>query len=137
MLRRWPAEIYQALKDGNNVYTTTIYVLASAVISISRETKLRLGMKLYRGLGGDKTFPPHFYQSDEKGRRGMLEWGFMSTTADKAIAIQYSGVQQGKPFPTIIEISTATVDRGADISCFSQYPGEKDTNHWVNTHLQV
>ncbi len=53
----------------------------------------------------------------------MLEWGFMSTTADKAVAIQYSGIKEGKPFPIIFEIDSGAVDRGADISDFSQYPG--------------
>ncbi len=106
------------------MYTTTITVLVSAVVGISRETRLEAGLKLYRGLGGDKTFPPAFFKSDVKGRKGMLEWGFMSTTADKTIAIQYSGIREGKPFPTIFEIDSGTVDRGADITSFSQYPGQ-------------
>ena len=109
--------------SAGNEYTTTIHVLISAVMAIARETKLEAGLKLYRGLGGDKTFPSAFVKSDGKGRRGMLEWGFMSTTADKSIAIQYSGIREGKPFPTIFEMDSGTVDRGADITSFSQYPG--------------
>jgi hypothetical protein len=122
-LRRSPKEHFERLVAGGNVYTTTIAVLVSAVVGISRETRLEAGLKLYRGLGGDRTFPPAFFKSDNKGRKGMLEWGFMSTTADKTIAIQYSGIREGKPFPTIFEIDSGTVDRGADITSFSQYPG--------------
>ena len=54
----------------------------------------------------------------------MLEWGFMSTTADKAVAIHYCGIREGKPFPTIFEIDSGAVDRGADITDLSQYPGK-------------
>ena len=123
VLRRYPQDRYNELKKGNNQYTTTIYALVSAVILIAMHTKLPAGLKLYRGLGGDKKFPRSFYKSDAKGRKGILEWGFMSTTASKHIAVQYSGVKEGKPYPTVLEIDSGAVDRGADISGFSQYPG--------------
>ena len=124
VLRRFPADRYEALRSGGNVYTTTLYLLVSCVVCISRETRLPAGAKLYRGLGGDKTLPAFFFKSDGKGRKGMLEWGYMSTTADKAVAVQYCGVREGKPFPTILEIDAGAVDRGADISDLSQYPGQ-------------
>jgi hypothetical protein len=123
ILRRWPKELYEKFYNGSNLFTTTICVLVSAIIKLARETKLPTGSKLYRGLGGDRTFPPNFFKSNDKGHRGVLEWGFMSTTSEKSIAIQYSGIKEGKPFPTVFEIDCGTVDRGADISMFSQYPG--------------
>jgi hypothetical protein len=119
-----PPDVYRNFAEGRNLFTTTIYVLISAVITIARETRIPSGVKLYRGLGGDRNFPPCFYKCDAKGRKGIVEWGLMSTTANKAMAIQYSGIKQGKPFPTIFEIVSGTVDRGADISAFSQYPGK-------------
>ena len=125
VLRRFPQERYEALRRGGNVYTTTLYLLVSCVVCISRETRLPAGTKLYRGLGGDRTLPAFFFRSDAQGRKGMLEWGYMSTTADKAVAVQYSGIKQGRPFPTILEIDAGAVDRGADISELSQYPGEQ------------
>lgn len=125
MLRRFPEEAYKHQCDCGNLYTTTIYVLVSAVGNIARVTKLPAGLKLYRGLGGDLTFPPHFYKSDTKGRKGAVEWSFMSTTAAKNIALRYSGVKEGRPFPTILEIDSGTVDRGADLTSFSQYPGSR------------
>lgn len=123
VLRRFPKEVYQKQSENGNLYTTTIYVLVSAVGSIARVTRLPAGLKLYRGLGGDRTFPPHFQKSDDKGRKGIVEWGFMSTTAAKHVALQYSGIKEGKPFPIILEIDSGTVDRGADLTNFSQYPG--------------
>ena len=126
ILRRYPEAKFNALKEMDNLYTTTIYVLVSAIQKIAREVKLPAGTKLYRGLGGDKKLPPFFYKSDEKGCRGMVEWAFMSTTLDKNVAIKYSGVREGKPFPLIFDIDSGAVDRGAMISEFSQYPAEKE-----------
>jgi hypothetical protein len=123
VLRRFPRHLYDEQVACGNLYTTSIYVLVSAVSNIARETRLSAGLKLYRGLGGDKSFPVSFFKSNEKGHKGILEWGFMSTTANKAIAIQYSGIRQGKPQPTILELNAGTVDRGADLNKFSQYPG--------------
>jgi hypothetical protein len=125
ILRRWPKERYGELEKGGNIYTTTIYVLMSSVMKIAREVRLPSGLTLFRGLGGDRTFPPFFYTTDAKGRKGVLEWGFMSTTASKEIAIKYSGIVEGKPFPTIFEIAPGSVDRGAIITAFSQYPGAR------------
>ena len=124
ILRRFPKQNYEELKGDGNIFTTTLYALVSGIITIARETKIPAGTKLYRGLGGDRTFPPFFFKSDTCGRKGMLEWGFTSTTMDKQMAIQYSGIKEGKPFPTIFEIEVGAVDRGADISSFSQYPGK-------------
>ena len=42
-----------------------------------------------------------FAREDERGCRGYTEWGFMSTTADKSIAIQYSGVREHRQFPMV------------------------------------
>lgn len=109
-------------KSASGAYTTTIYVLNAAILAIARKTKLAPGTKLFRGLGGDRKFPSTFYKRDSEGQRGMVEWGFMSTTSDKNIAVRYSGVRDSKAFAAIMEIEAGTVDRGADISPFSQYP---------------
>ncbi len=57
---------------------------------------------------------------------GYTEFAFMSTTQDRSVAVQYSGVRDNKPKASIMEIRPNSVDRGADISEFSQYPGEKE-----------
>ena len=65
----------------------------SAVQKIARAVRLPAGTRVYRGLGGAVRLPPHFYKSDAKGRKGVAEWGFMSTTFDKRVALAYSGIK--------------------------------------------
>jgi hypothetical protein len=70
---------------AGNLYTTTISVLVSAVQKIAREMKLPEGLRLYRGLGGLVDLPKGFFTADPQGRKGFVEWGFMSTTSDKQV----------------------------------------------------
>ena len=74
----------------------------SAVQKISRVTKLPDGLKLYRGLGGLTDLPDSFFVEDESGCRGFAEWGFMSTTSQREVALQYSGLRQGRPKATVL-----------------------------------
>ena len=124
VLRRWPTDVFQQLETVDNFFVTTIHVLVSAVQKIARVMKLPEGLVLFRGLGGTTELPDHFRNVDDNGCRGFAEWGFMSTTAEKSIAIQYSGVKEGKPLAMLFEIQVSSVDRGACIQDFSQYPGE-------------
>ena len=116
--------MYSLLNESKNMYTTTIHVLVSAVQKIARVMKLPSGLKLYRGLGGSMDLPDSFYKSDKNGFKGFVEWGFISTTADKQVAIQYSGVMENAPLPIILEMEVEAVDRGACIRDFSQFPQE-------------
>ena len=50
----------------------------------------------------------------------------MSTTSDCDVALGYSGVKQRRPRAMVMVIEATAVDRGADISEFSQYPCEKE-----------
>ncbi len=50
----------------------------------------------------------------------------MSTSSDRDVALGYSGVKQRRPRAMVMVIETTSVDRGADVSEFSQYPGEKE-----------
>ena len=52
---------------------------------------------LYRGLGGLTELPDSFVNPVENGCTGYCEFGFMSTTADRDVAVQYSGVKENKP----------------------------------------
>ena len=54
---------------------------------------------------------------------GGVEFGFMSTTARREVAVQYTA---GKEMPTIFEIAVGQVDRGATIDFVSQYPSEAE-----------
>ena len=115
--------IFKEFKDKNR-YPTSIHVLQSAVSKIARSTKMPTGLKLYRGLS--KALPKAFYESDPRGCRGFAEWGFMSTTADRGIAVQYSGVKDQQNLAQVLEIRTSSVNRGACIMDYSQYADENE-----------
>jgi hypothetical protein len=78
------------------------------------------GLKLYRGLGGLTDLPSSFFCRDKQGCRGFAEWAFMSTTADKSVALHYSGVREGRPKAMVLVITVSAVDRGACIRELSQ-----------------
>ena len=126
ILRRYPAEAYQLFKEGGNTFTTTIFVLVSAVTKVAKCTRIPEGTLLYRGLGGLLDLPDHFFNADDNGASGFVDWGFMSTTADRDVALGYSGVKQRRPKAMVMVIEASSVDKGADISLFSQYPGERE-----------
>jgi len=80
------ADLFEAFKAKNNYFSTTIHVLVSGTVKLARTISLPSGLKLYRGIG--KELPESFYKVDEVGRRGYMEWGFMSTTSDENVALQ-------------------------------------------------
>ena len=122
LLRRFPAERFKAFDENKNLYSTTIFVLTSAIQKVARSAKIVEGTPFYRGLAGVMELPDYFLKADNQGRRGYAEWGFMSTTSDKSIALFYSGVREGKPLPMVLVMEATSVDRGACIQAFSQYP---------------
>ena len=69
------------------------------------------------------TLPEAFFKPDALGFRGGVEYGFSSTTTDRAQAVHYA---EGKA-STVLELVMGMIDRGADISWLSQYPHEKET----------
>jgi hypothetical protein len=81
------------------------HVLALAVQKLARKSKIPEGTRLYRGLGGTTDLPRAFFLADAFGRRGYAEWGFMSTTMNKAVAMQYSGVGEGLPLPLVLDVA--------------------------------
>ena len=92
----------------------------SAIQKLSRCVHISPGTLLYRGLGGKLDLPDSFQDVDDNGCLGYTEWGFMSTTADKAVALQYSGVKEGRENSSIMVIHPTSIDRGACIVEFSQ-----------------
>jgi len=126
VLRQYPENVYEVFRKSGNTFSTTIFVLVSAIQKLSRCMNIPAGTLLYRGLGGLMELPDSFSNADANGCIGYTEYGFMSTTADRCVAVQYSGVKELNPKASIMEIHPNSVDRGADISEFSQYPGEKE-----------
>ena len=124
ILRRTPDNLFEPLEKGGNLFPTTIHVLQSAIVKIAAKTKIPENLVLYRGLSA--RFPAEFYKADENGRRGFAEWGFMSTTANRDIAVMYSGAKKGMPMATVLQIRTSAVNRPACIEMFSQYAHERE-----------
>ena len=55
--------------------------------------------------------------------KGGVEFGFMSTTMDKQVALSYASADNRG---TVLEIQMGMIDRGADLTWVSQYPHEKE-----------
>ena len=136
ILRQWPRDIYDLFHGGENLFTTTIHVLVSAIQKLSRSVRIPDGTKLYRGLGGTLDLPDRFYSADVQGCKGFAEWGFMSTTSNRKVALQYSGVAEGKPKCVVLELCVGAVDRGACLQKFSQYQGEEEYLYLPLSFLQ-
>ena len=136
ILRQWPKDLFDLFNNGGNLFTTTIHVLVSAVQKLSRALRIPDGMKLYRGLGGTMDLPNRFYNADDHGCKGFAEWGFMSTTSNRKVALQYSGVADGKPKCLVLELRVGAVDRGACLQKYSQYQGEEEYLYMPLSFLQ-
>mmetsp|Transcript_13196 Transcript_13196/g.36442 ORF Transcript_13196/g.36442 Transcript_13196/m.36442 type:complete len:489 (-) Transcript_13196:304-1770(-) len=123
--------IWKHFRHRQNLFSTSIHALQSAVVKLAKVSKISAGQQLYRGVGvpgeGGFALPAAFCRADSKGRAGMVEWGFMSTTTCREVASEYSGADLGGVrVGTVIEMRTGSVDRGADIADFSQFPKEKE-----------
>eukprot|EP00960_Hanusia_phi_P060603 764555-Hanusia_phi.AAC.1 len=129
------AKTSDASEEGaKNNYATTIHCIVSGVIKLSKLTKLPSSRLVYRGLSGLR-MPERFVQEDELGVSGGVEYGMLSTTADKKMAVQYAS--KGETHPTVFEISCGAIDRGADLRFLSQYPGEKEFLYPPLSYLEV
>ena len=131
LLRRFPKERFDKYLGGGNLFSTTIAVLASAIQKIARIACIQEGTTFYRGLSRLMELPDEFHRPDAQGRRGFAEWGFLSTTSDKDVALAYSYAGQGQtgPIPMVLKFRSSAVDRGASIDVFSQYPKARPTSH--------
>ena len=126
ILRKYPTSQYSALKSSDSLFPTTIFVLMSAIQKLARVMVIAPGTVLYRGISGAMVIPTRFATPDSHGCVGMMEFGFLSTTTDLQVAVDYSGVKESRRYPKILKLVVGAVDRGADISLYSQYPGEQE-----------
>jgi hypothetical protein len=111
-------------KAPANLYTTSIHALVSACQKLARTTKLPASRKAFRGLGRMK-LGDEWFKSNERGSRCGVELGFMSTTLDRKVALEYSGVKRGKA-GMVFEFELGAVDIGARLDSLSMYPGNED-----------
>ena len=112
-----------------NRYPTTLHLISSGIMKLGKLTTVGY---VYRGMGNG-FLPNTFWAADGRGNRGSVEFAFMSTTTNEKVALQYA---QGKT-PTVLRMRTGMVDKGADLSPLSQYPGEKEVCWPPLTNLEV
>ncbi len=132
VLRQFPKDVVEKLQG--NRYETTIFCIISGVSKLSKATEIPHDRRVYRGLGG-MILPDEFWSVQQGGFRGGIEWGLMSTTTNRAVAMQYSGVDKQRG--TVFEITVGRVDIGADLQSLSQYPGEAEYLFPPLTFLEV
>lgn len=109
-------------EDVRNRFTTTIHVINSGVLKLSR---LQPAVPVFRGISGMK-LPKRFIEQDEYNVRGGVEYAFMSTTTDESVALGYAKGGDRDTATTLIEASMGMVDRGASLDWLSQYPHERE-----------
>ena len=67
-------------------YETTIHAINSLIVKMARLTVIA---PLFRGWTG-ATLPSSFFEPDEFGMRGGVEYGFSSTTTEREQAVHYA-----------------------------------------------
>jgi hypothetical protein len=93
MLRRFPLDRFEAFSGQGNTFSTTIFVLVSAIQKLSRHMFLPPSIRLYRGFSSME-MPESFSKVDEDtGCCGYAEWGFISTTDLTCAALSLDGTK--------------------------------------------
>ena len=114
-------EQFEAMCKGN-WYQTTIHVINSAVVKLSKLTTAR---KLYRGLA-NTTLPDELWLPDGYNVRGGVELSFQSATENRRVAFDYARGKGADKAAIVFELQQGLVNRGADLSWCSQYPHEHE-----------
>ena len=118
---------------AGNTYATTLQVLNSAIIKLS---KLTPAIKVYRGVAGG-VLPPSFWSTDGNSHGGGIECAFMSASTDRSVALTYARISRGVAAPMLLELKLGMIDRGADFSWLSQYPSEAEVLFPALTGLEM
>ena len=102
-------------------YATTIHVLNSAVVKLSKLTQVT---KVYRGIATG-ALPDCFFRTSALGVRGGVENSFMSTSTKRSVALTYASGGGGG---ILLEIEQGMCSRGACLNWLSQYPHEEEVS---------
>ena len=62
-----------------------------------------------------------WFVEDERGTKGGVELGFLSTTMRRDVAVEYSGIKHRRG--VVMDIDIGAIDSGAILDHLSQYPG--------------
>eukprot|EP00854_Cymbomonas_tetramitiformis_P010776 gene10776-12745_t len=116
-----------------NRYVNTIIAINSGILKLS---KIQPAVKVFRGLHG-RVLPEQFWQPNEYNIMGGVEMGFMSATTRKEVAMDYAKTPDERTPAFLFEMQMGMIDRGADISLFSQYPEENEVVFAPLTGMEV
>jgi hypothetical protein len=72
--------------DVRGCFVSTLHAINHGCLKLAR---LSPNISVFRGLAGMK-LPEAFLQADDNGFMGGVEYGFMSTTSDEAVALGYA-----------------------------------------------
>jgi hypothetical protein len=75
----------------------------------------------YRGVNG-RSLPQAMNLANKYNVRGGVEFGFMSATLDRRVAMHYASAKRESP-ALLFEMKMGMIDRGADLSWLSQVCG--------------
>ena len=108
----------EKLGCAGNRYETTIHVLSSGIVKLSKLTQVST---VYRAPG--RALDPSFWQHAHDGLAGIIETGCLSTSANREVAMEYA---RRSSAALLFELRLGFVARGADIGKWglSQYPSE-------------
>jgi hypothetical protein len=121
LMRDFPPRVVEGL--AGNRFETTMFVIISGITKLAKVTPVPPKRLLYRGLGG-MLLPEQFWKRTAQGFLGGVELGLMSTTADRSVAIQYSGHEKRRAM--MLEIQAGRIDVGGSLGFLSQYAGEEE-----------
>jgi hypothetical protein len=112
-----------AILQGNTL-STTLFCISSGIKKLGQHTLLPASRRVYRGLG-TMVLPQQFWvPHGSPPWLGGVERAFMSTTADKAVAMFYANGRG-----TVAEISVGRIQIGGDVSFLSMV-------HYARAHAQ-
>lgn len=98
-------------------YASTLHAISAALRTLSTLAACRT---VYRGVSGG-LLPAAFTAPDADTLfRGGVEFGFMSTTLDRELAVEYASGEGGGRQGLIFEIQQGMVDKGASLKWLSQ-----------------
>ena len=119
VLRKFPEHMLDAMK--NNTYTTTLHCINSGLIKLSRASPLTQ-RRVYRG-SKKMRLPRQFAARDKLGHQCIVEMGFMSTTTQKEVALDYAA---GDAMSMLLIFERGAVNSGASLAALSFYAAEAE-----------
>lgn len=114
MIPKW---IFDHLMGNTYMFCALFFI---GIMKLSAICVIQGNRKVYREMSGFK-FLLCFFQVDERGVRGGVDFVSMSCTTNMSVAIDYA---KGGMGTLIFVIDEGMTDMGADVRFLSQYPTE-------------